>query len=47
MPVRKFYNNTFDDLANRAIFSLLKKQMQHPDEMEFFTTEGMIKFVAF
>ena len=47
MPVRKFYNNTFDDLTNRAIFSLLKKQMQHPDEMEYFTTEGMIKFVAF
>ena len=47
MPVRKFYNNTFDDLANRAIFSLLKKQMQNPEEMEYFTTEGMIKFVAF
>ena len=25
MPVRKFYNNTFDDLLNRAIFTLLKK----------------------
>ena len=26
MPVRKFYNNTFDTLLNRAIFSLKKMQ---------------------
>ena len=27
MPVRKFYNNTFGTLLNRAMFSLHKKQM--------------------
>lgn len=47
MPVRKFYNNTFGTLLNRAIFALTKKQAQNPDNAEFFTTEGMIKFVAF
>jgi len=26
MPVRKFYNNTFSTLLNRAIFALIKKQ---------------------
>ena len=26
MPVRKFYNNTFNTLLNRAIFTLTKKQ---------------------
>ena len=26
MPVRKFYNNTFADTVNRAIFTLQKKQ---------------------
>ena len=46
MPVRKFYNNTFGTLLNRAIFELLKSQQQHPDNMEYFTTEGMIKIVA-
>jgi hypothetical protein len=25
MPVRKFFNNTFDTLINDAIFALLKK----------------------
>lgn len=47
MPVRKFYKNTFGDLLNRAIFELTKKQGQTPDDNELFTTEGMIKFVAF
>ena len=47
MPVRKFYNNTFNTLLNRAIFALTKKQQQHPNNMEFFTKQGMIKFVAF
>jgi len=47
MPVRKFYNNTFNTLLNRAMFALIKKQTQDPDDMEYFTTEGMIKFVAF
>lgn len=46
-PVRKFYNNTFGTLLNRAIFALTKKQSQHPNNPEFFTTQGMIKFVAF
>lgn len=46
MPVRKFYNNTFGTLLNRAIFELIKSQNQHPDNMEYFTTEGMIKIVA-
>ena len=47
MPVRKFYNNTFSTLLNRAIFALTKKQSQQPDDRELFTTQGMIKFVAF
>ena len=47
MPVHKFYKNTFGDLLNRAIFLLTKKQGQTPDDRELFTTEGMIKFVAF
>ena len=47
MPVRKFYNNTYSGLVNRAIFSLLKKQTQNPSEMEYYTLEGMVKFVAF
>ena len=47
MPVRKFYKNTFGDLLNGAIFALTKKQGQTPDNHELFTTEGMIKFVAF
>ena len=47
MPVRKFYLNTFNQLLNRAIFALTKKQGQQPDNTELFTTTGMIKFVAF
>ncbi len=47
MPVRKFYNNTFNTLLNRAIFALIKKQQQNPTETQYFTTEGMVKFVAF
>ena len=47
MPVRKFFNNTFDARLSRAIFALTKKQTQNPDNVQFFTTEGMIKFVAF
>ena len=47
MPVRKFYNNTFGTLLNRAIFALYKKQSQTPKNPELFTCEGMIKFVAF
>ena len=47
MPVRKFYNNTFSTLLNRAIFLLTKKQAQNQNNPEFFTKEGMIKFVAF
>lgn len=46
MPVRKFYNNTFGTLLNRAIFELIKSQTQHPDNMEYFTTDGMIRIVA-
>lgn len=46
MPVRKFYNNTFGTLLNRAIFELMKSQTQNPDKMEYFTTEGMIRIVA-
>ena len=38
MPVRKFYNNTFNTLLNRAIFALSKKQSQFPNEREYFTT---------
>ena len=46
MPVRKFYNNTFNTMLNKAIFVLTKKQTQNPNDMSYFTKEGMIKFVA-
>ena len=47
MPVRKFFNNTFDTLLNQAFFNLKKEQDKNPDNNEYFTTEGQIKFVAF
>ena len=47
MPVRKFYNNTFGTLLNHAFFELQLKKEKNPDENEFFTTEGQIKFLAF
>ena len=47
MPVRKFYNNTFGSLLNRAKFALIKKQMKEPENREIFTCEGMVKFIAF
>ena len=47
MPVRKFFNNTFDTLLNQAFFNLRKEQDKNPDNNEYFTTEGQIKFVAF
>ena len=33
MPVRKFFNNTFDARLSRAIFALTKKQTQNPDNV--------------
>ena len=47
MPVRKFYNNTFSTLLNKAMFALKKSQSKNPENMELFTCEGMIKYVAF
>ena len=47
MPVRKFYNNTFGTLLNQAFFNLKKDQERKPDNNEYFTTEGQIKFIAF
>ena len=31
MPVRKFFNNTFSNILNDAIFALKKKQSKEPD----------------
>lgn len=45
MPVRKFFNNTFDTLINDAIFALLKKQRKS-NNPQFFTMQGSIRFVA-
>ena len=47
MPVRKFFNNTFDTLLNQAFFKLKIDQEKHQDRNEFFTTEGQIKLIAF
>ena len=47
MPVRRFYDNTFKQSLNRAIFQLKKEQMKNPDVEEYFTCEGMVKCVAF
>ena len=46
MPVRMFYRNTFGNLVNDAIFALKKKQSKEPQNVEIFTCEGSIKFVA-
>ena len=47
MPVRKFFDNTFGNLLNDALFKLQKRQAREPDNDELFTTQGMIKTVAF
>lgn len=45
MPVRKFFNNTFDTLINDAIFALIKKQSKSKTQ-NIHTMQGSIKFVA-
>jgi hypothetical protein len=45
MPVRKFFNNTFDTLPNDAIFALMKKQRKS-NNSHYFTMQGQIRFVA-
>ena len=45
MPVRKFFNNTFDTLINDAVFALLKKQKKSKST-HILTMQGSIKFVA-
>mmetsp|Transcript_1043 Transcript_1043/g.1910 ORF Transcript_1043/g.1910 Transcript_1043/m.1910 type:complete len:313 (-) Transcript_1043:8-946(-) len=45
MPVRKFFNNTFDTKLNDAIFDLMKRQ-QKSKSNSIFTMQGSIKFVA-
>jgi hypothetical protein len=45
MPVRKFFNNTFDTLINDAIFELLKKQTKSKSH-QIRTMQGSIKYVA-
>jgi len=45
MPVRKFFNNTFDTLINDAIFALMKKQSKSKSP-QILTMQGSIKFVA-
>lgn len=47
MPVRKFFNNTFGTLLNDAIFELKNEQTKRPNDAEFFTVEGQVKYVAF
>ena len=47
MPVRRFFDNTFKQRLNSAIFQLKKEQNKNPDVAEYFTTEGMVKCVAF
>lgn len=45
MPVRKFFNNTFNTLLNDAIFALMKKQEKSKSNA-IFTMQGSVKFVA-
>ena len=46
MPVRKFFNNTFANILNDAIFELKKKQSKEPHNEEIFTKKGSVKYVA-
>ncbi len=46
MNVRKFFNNTFGQVLNNAMFQLKKKQDKEQDNEELFTHQGAIKFVA-
>jgi hypothetical protein len=46
MPVRKFFDNTFENLLNDALFALQKDQLRHPEKDEIFTKEGMVRAVA-
>jgi hypothetical protein len=46
MPVRQFFRNTFNNVINKAIFELKKKQSKDTENRDIFTTEGSVKFVA-
>lgn len=46
MPVRKFFDNTFGNLLNDALFDLKKKQLRQSGNDALFTKEGMIKEVG-
>ena len=48
MPVRNFYNNTFGELVNGALFALNKKISKAKDDEanELQLCEGKIKFLA-
>ena len=46
MPVRKFFDNTFGNLLNDALFDLRKKQLRQRDNDAIFTKEGMLKEVG-
>jgi hypothetical protein len=46
MPVRKFFDNTFGNLLNDALFDLKKKQLRQANNDALFTKEGMIKEVG-
>ena len=45
MPVRKFFNNTFNTLLNDAIFEL-KKNQEKSKNKELMTMQGQVRFVA-
>ena len=46
MPVRKFFQNTFENRLNDAIFALKRKQGKETESKELFTHQGQIKFIA-
>ena len=48
IPVRKFYNNTFGQILNDAIFALQKRQKKSEGEekAQLQYHQGQIKFVA-
>ena len=45
MPVRKFFNNTFDTLINDAVFAL-KKNQRKSNNSQMYTLQWQIRFVA-
>ncbi len=42
MPVKNYFNNTFGNILNDAMYELQRKQTKFPDENEYFSLTGQI-----